>query len=157
MSSKVIRSKYLPSGNVFWCVATFGLVVEDFAGCAAEFTWLVAVEADVEFLAVVWVWEVWVSDDLARLVILVLFLRALEAVLQLFDGFNAAFAVCTLGPDAGSGVFVEVQTSRALVLDIFSVNAGVEDVADSGVGMGEESVLSWAVFVLALWCLCFFY
>lgn len=95
------------------------------------------------------------SDDLARLVVLVLFFRALEPVLQLFHGFNTTFAVCALGPDAGSGVFVEVQTSGALVLDIFSINAGIEDIADSGVWMCEESVLSWAVFILSLWCLCF--
>lgn len=155
MSFKVIRAKHLPSGNVFWCVATLGFVVEDFSGRTAEFTWLVSVEADVELLAVVWVGEVGVGDDLAGLVVLVLFFRALESVLQRLLGFDATFAVCALGPDAGSGVFVEVQTSGALVLDVLSVNAGVEDVADGGVGMGEKSVLSWAEIVLTLRCLCF--
>lgn len=65
MSSKVIQLKYLPSGNGFWCVATLGLVIEDFSGCASEFTWLVAVEAHVELLAIVWVGEVGMGDDLA--------------------------------------------------------------------------------------------
>lgn len=152
--SKATCSKSLPSGNIFWCVTTLSLVVENFSGRAAEFTWLVSVEANVELLAIFWVWEVGMGDDLTWLVVLALFFRALESVLQFFHGFNATFSVDIFWPDASSGVFIEVQTYGALVLNVFAVNAGVENVADGCVWMGEESVLSGAEVVLSLWWFC---
>jgi hypothetical protein len=98
---------------------------------------------------------VWVSDDLTGFIVLALVCWALESILEFFFGFNASFAVCVLGPDTCSGVFVEVKSNGALVLDVFTVNASVEDLAQSGIGMGEESILSWAEVVLSLWCLQF--
>lgn len=94
------------------------------------------------------------GDDLAGLVVLALVFRALESVLQLLLGVNAALAVGGVGPDARAGVFVEVQSSGALVLDVLAVDAGVEDVTDRRVWMGEEAVLPRAEVVLSFWCLC---
>lgn len=168
------RGSVSPSGNGIRLVATLGLVVEDFSGCASELAWLDSVEADVELLAIIceegkssvvespqkansmvtWVWEVRVSDDLAGLVVLGLVLGALESVLQLLLGLDASLAVGSLGPDARASVFVKVESTSALVLDVLTVDAGVENLAYGGIGMGEESVLARAEIVLALWWLC---
>lgn len=144
----------LPSGNVFGCVATFRLVVEDFSGRAAELTWFDSVEADVELLAIFWVLEVWVGNDLTRLVVLALVFRAHEAVLQFLLHFNASLAVRVLGPHACAGVLVEVESASTFVLDVFAINASVKHFADGRVRMGEEAVLAWAEFVSSLWCFC---
>jgi hypothetical protein len=98
--------------------------------------------------------EVWVGNDLAGLVVLVLLLRAIEAVLQLFLGFDATLAVCGLGPDARASVLVKVESTSALVLNVVAVDASVEDVADGWIWMGEESVLPRTEIVLSLWWLC---
>lgn len=71
-----------------------------------------------------------------------------ESTLTL-GGF-AAFAVCGVRPHAGAGVLVEVEAGRARRLDGVVVDAIVEDVADTRVGMGKESVLAQASFVPAL-------
>lgn len=144
----------LPSGNVFGCVATFRLVVEDFSGRAAELTWFDSVEADVELLAIFWVLEVWVGNDLTRLVVLALVFRAHEAVLQFLLHFNASLAVRVLGPHACAGVLVEVESASTFVLDVFAINASVKHFADGRVRMGEEAVLARAEFVSSLWCFC---
>jgi hypothetical protein len=94
------------------------------------------------------------SDNLAGFVVLALVFRAGETVFGFFLGFNASLAVCIFWPHASSGVFVEVKSSGALVFNVFAVNASVEDIADGGVWMGEETVLSWAVVVLSLGCFC---
>lgn len=144
----------LPSGNVFGCIATFRLVVKDFSGRAAEFTWFDPVEADVELLAILWVWEVGVGNDLTRVVVLALVFRAHEAILQFLLHLNAALAVRILGPHACAGVLVEVKSASTLVLDIFAINASVKHFADGRIRMGEEAVLAWAEIVLSLWCFC---
>lgn len=144
----------LPSGNVFGCIATFRLVVEDFSGRAAELTWFDSVEANVELLTIFWVWEVGVGNDLTRFVVLALVFRAYEAILQLLLHLNASLAVRTLGPHACAGVLVEVKSASTFVLDVFAINASVKYLADGRVRMGEEAVLAWAEIVLSLWCFC---
>lgn len=147
-------ARKLPSGNVFWRVTTLRLVVENLSRCAAQLARFDSVEANVELLTIFWVREVRMGDDLTRLVVLALVFRALEAVFQLFLGFDASLAVRILGPDACAGVFVEVESTRALILDVLAVNARVEHVAGGWVGMSEESILSWAEIVLSLRRLC---
>lgn len=66
---------------------------------------------------------------------------------------NASLTLGSIGPHAGAGVLVEVQSVGAGQLGELSVNAVVELVADSGIGMGEESVATGAVGV-ALGGLC---
>lgn len=145
----------LASGYVFRCIATFGFIVEDFSCGAAKFSWLDAIEADVEFLAIFWVREMWVGHDLTGFIILALVFGALETILKFFLSFNASLSVCVLGPHAGSRVFIEMKSSSAFVLDVLAINAGVEDFADSGVWVSEEPVLAWAELVLSFWCLQF--
>lgn len=65
----------------------------------------------------------------------------------------ASLSAKRIGPYASTGVLVKVQSSGALDFDGFSFNAVVEDVADGGVRVGEETVaarahLGW------LWGLC---
>lgn len=45
-----------------------------------------------------------------------------------------------IGPDAGTGVLVEVKAGGTLDLGGFTFDAVVEDVAHRGVGMGKESI-----------------
>lgn len=94
------------------------------------------------------------GNDLTGLVVLALIFRALESVFQLLFGFDASFAVGGLRPDACAGIFVEVESTGALVLDVFAINACVEDFADRWIGMSEEAILSRAEVVLSFWCLC---
>jgi hypothetical protein len=74
-------SIFSPAGNIFGVVATLDVVVEDLASSAAQLTWLDARQAHIELLAIIWVWEVWMSNNLAVGVVLLLVLWTLEAVL----------------------------------------------------------------------------
>lgn len=94
------------------------------------------------------------SDDLTRCVILALLLGALESVFKFFHSFNASLAVRRLWPHASSRVFVEVKSTSAFVLNVFTVDAGVENGACCWVWMSEEAILAWAKIVLSLWRLC---
>lgn len=143
-----------PSWNILRCIATFRLVIEDLTRWAAKFTWLNTVQADVELLAIVWVWEVWVSNNLTWLIILLLLLWTLESIGCLLALLDASFASCILRPHTCACVFVKVESTSALVLDIVAVNACVESVADCWIGMSEEAVLTWTVVILALCWLC---
>lgn len=51
------------------------------------------------------------------------------------------------GPHASARVLVEVQTRCALDFGVFTLDAVEEDVAYSRVGVGEESVAAWTIFV----------
>lgn len=55
---------------------------------------------------------------------------------------TASNATGNIGPGAVSGLFVEVQPSHAVHLQLFAVDAAVENVADRGIRMGEESILA---------------
>lgn len=59
---------------------------------------------------------------------------------------TAALALSGIGPDAGAGVFIEMQSNGALHLQRITIDTVVEDVADAGLGMGKETVLAWTVF-----------
>ena len=52
-----------------------------------------------------------------------------------------------VGPHAGSGVLVEVESSGTLDFSGLSLNAVEEDVADGGVGVSEETVATRALRV----------
>lgn len=121
---------FLPSGNVFGSIATFGFVVENFSSGAAKFTRFYSIKANVELLAVLRVLEMWMSNDLTSLVVLVFLFWALEAVLQFLLGFDASIAVGSFRPNACSSVLIEMEPSCALVLDVVTVDACIEDVAN---------------------------
>lgn len=151
---QVTNNEYLPSGNVLRRITTFCFIVEDFSLAASQFPRFDVVKTNVELLTILGVREVRVSDNLTRLVVLVFFFGTLEAVFEFLLSFDAAFAIGVLWPNTRSSVFVEVKSTGALVLDIFAINASVENVANCGVWMGEEAVLSRAEIVLSFWCLC---
>lgn len=143
-----------PSRNILRSITTFRLIVEDLASRTAKFTWLNAVQADIELLTILWMWKVWMGNDLTRIVILLLLLGTLESIDELFSLIDAALASCILGPHTRSGVFVKVKSTSALVLNVVTVDARVESMTIGWIGMGEETVLAWTVVVLALWWLC---
>lgn len=59
-----------------------------------------------------------------------------------------------IGPGTVSGLFVKVQSSHAVHLQLFTVDAAVENVADSWIRMAEETILARTELRGALGFLC---
>lgn len=60
-------------------------------------------------------------------------------------GIVATLTLGSVGPDTGAGVLVKVQTDGALHFQSITINAVVENVANTRLGMGKETVLSRTV------------
>lgn len=91
------------------------------------------------------------SDNLTCSVIFVLVFGTDESIFQFFLRLLAVFTIRVFRPDAGSRVLIEVQTTLALRLNVFTINARVENIANRLIGMGEDSVLPRAVVIRAAW------
>jgi hypothetical protein len=144
----------LAAGNVCWIVASFGFFVEDFTFVAFEFPGFETVETNVELLAIFRMCVVRMSNDLACSIVLVWIQRAHEAVSGFRFLLGAVFSVCIFRPNASSGILVEQKVSLTLRFDVLAVDARVEDVADSLVGVAEDAVFPGAVIVGSTWCFC---
>ena len=66
----------------------------------------------------------------------------------------AVLPVGLSGPVADALVLVEPETGWANVLFRLAIDAGVEDVADGGIGMGVEAVQARAQVVGTTWSFC---
>lgn len=119
----------LAAGNIGRVVALHGQVVEDSQVGASVLTWLLAIEADVELLAILGV-GIEGMDDLDTVEFQGVVLGAAESISQ---GVGAGLATRTSGnilPFADSGVLVEVQFTVASVGLVDATDAQVEDIAD---------------------------
>lgn len=136
----------LASRSISWRGASLLLLVVDLVVVlAAQFARIISIDTDVEALAIGWMWIPFV---------LVASFRALEAVLEFLGNRLAIVSIGNCGPCTVSGSVVEVQAVGAFALAVLAVFARVENVANRLVGMGEDSVLPRAEFVVAFGSLC---
>ena len=84
---------------------------------------------------------------------LIMFVRVSQS--QLTVGLSLALLpVSGLGPVADAAVLVEPEAGGAGVLLCLAINTGVEDVTDSGVGVGVETIQAGTQVTGALGLLC---
>jgi len=106
-----------------------------------------SVSANVEFLAVLWMWVGWMGKG-PSVVSEYVSVWAGETVSELFLFavlLFASLALSILWPGAGSLVVIIDETTGACHHICCSINTVVEFVTDLWVFMGEVAVLSWAL------------
>merc|ERR1719273_1298969 len=130
-------------GHILGRVALLGELVVDEAELAALLARGDPVQADVELGTVVGVGVLGMGVELAELIGGSL-LGAGEPVVGLVGVGLAILPVGDLGPVAHAAVLVEPEPRAAGVLLGGAVDAGVEDVAHAGVGVGVEPVQTGA-------------
>ena len=116
----------LAAGHIFGGVAHFRLIVVDFAELAAQVSWVFAVEADVELLAISWVRILGMHDDLTILIGLWTVFRTGEASGGFFLWRIATLTLGSIGPHAGAAVLIVMQTNGTCHLQSVAFNAVVE-------------------------------
>lgn len=138
--------------HVLRSITFLGLCVVYKTKFAAMFTGSDAVQADIELGAILGVQVPWVGLQLVKQVELGL-AGALESSGGVL-GISLWFAlcpVCNIRPVTDSDVFIEPEPAAALVLLGHAIHAGVEYMADVGLGMGVESIQAGAEVTVALW------
>lgn len=91
------------------------------------------------------------GNNLAGSIVFVLIFRANESIFQLLFLLLAILAVCSFRPNASARILIEVKSADALRLDIFAIDASVENIADGLIRMRKDSILSRTVIVRASW------
>lgn len=130
--------------NVFRGVTALDVLVVHQASITLSRARIDTVQAVVESRAVTGMGIVGVGDNLAVLVRAGL-LGAHEAIVEFLVAVAATSnASGNIGPGTVSGPLIKVQSSHAVHLQLFAVDAVVEDVAHRWIGMGEESILARA-------------
>lgn len=142
-----------PSRHIFWVVTSLEVIIENFSSTACQLTWFNAIKAHVEFLTVFRMGKMWMSDNLSICVILCLISWTWESIFKFFFGFFATLTISCGWPYTSSWIFIEMKTRGTFVFNIFAINTLIESITDSWVWMGEETILSWAVFVCSSWWL----
>jgi len=135
----VVLVPILTSGNIFGSVAALRLVVVDRTVAATLFSRGNSAQAYVELLTILGM-SVFRMIDLSSSGVDLTVLRALETVFQDFADNSASLTASAVGPHAGAAVLVEVKTGRARDFDGLTVDAVVENIANRGIRMSEESV-----------------
>lgn len=141
---------FLTSRNIFGCITTLGLLVVDLTHLASQITWFDTVQTDIETLTIGWMWVFWMGNILSGGIIQGIF-WASETILQCTILHVTSLTVCSIGPHTCARVLVKVKSSGTFYFGVLTFDTVEENIADGWIGMGKESITTWAEVISPWW------